>query len=280
MKKIGLIMASAMIIGSVAHGAAISWTGPAGGNIEDGVNWSSGSVPATGTDIGTVTDTAVQFTAQQPTPTSIIFAGTSSLKNNQNVAVRISNSVWTFNDSSSFNLLGAAGAIEIMVWGRGVDGNSYMTWNSTGTLSGVNDLRLGNTTAQRGFITQNAGTFTVADSLQMKYGSVFTMAGGTLSANNLIIDNASGDDILDFLTTGSGGAMSFANGGADYTATLEGFITAGDIRIDGAAATVSDFNISYSGTETTITVIPEPATIGLVMAFGGGILFIRRKLMM
>jgi len=30
---------------------------------------------------------------------------------------------------------------------------------------------------------------------------------------------------------------------------------------------------------TTVTTIPEPATLGMVVAFGGGILFIRRKLM-
>ena len=284
MKKIGLLVATVMVIGSVAQGALVNYTGTASGNIEDGANWAGGTVPnqPDNANTGTVASVAVQFSVQTPTPSTIIFSGTSSLKNNVTgkTAVRIGNSTWTFNDASSLNFLDGGGATDHVVFGRGAAGGSTMIWNSTGTLSGVNDLRLGNAANQLGFITQNAGSFVVGDSLSTKYGSGFTMAGGTLTANNLIIDGTLGDDWIDFVTTGTTGTMTFANGGADYTTALQGFITAGDILKDGASASVSDFSISFSGSETSISVIPEPATLGLVAVFGGGILFIRRKLMM
>lgn len=44
----------------------------------------------------------------------------------------------------------------------------------------------------------------------------------------------------------------------------------------------TDFSISYvggDGNDVVVTVIPEPATLGLVIAFGGGLVFVRRKFM-
>ncbi len=270
-------LAALLTIG--AANAAVSWTGVTDGtgDIETATNWTGDVLPATGVEVGTITDTSVQFTAQQPASMTISFDGTTSLKNNQNGAVRIGNSAYTFNDTSSFDVRGADGNRDVMVWGRGADGGSTMIWNSTGTIGGLNDLRLGNNTAQLGFITQNAGLFEIGDTLQMKFGSTFTMAGGLLEADNLVIDNTDGaDDVLNFVTTGTGGTMSFRNGGADYTSVLEAFITAGDIRINGAAATTADFNVSFDGSETSITVVPEPSSAAL-LGLGGLALIMRRR---
>ena len=72
--------------------------------------------------------------------------------------------------------------------------------------------------------------------------------------------------------------------GASWTWTgtnQAAFVTlwnAGTLKHDGANTGTFAENFTVSG--DTLTVIPEPATLGLVMAFGGGILFIRRKLMM
>ncbi|MCK4563904.1 MAG: PEP-CTERM sorting domain-containing protein [Verrucomicrobia bacterium] len=55
---------------------------------------------------------------------------------------------------------------------------------------------------------------------------------------------------------------------------------AGTLRHDGVSGLDTEtFSDHFTVSGSTLTVIPEPATIGLVMAFGGGILFIRRKLM-
>ena len=49
-------------------------------------------------------------------------------------------------------------------------------------------------------------------------------------------------------------------------------------RIDSSDAVPVYLSTAYID-DVTVSAIPEPATLGMVAAFGGGILFIRRKLM-
>ena len=49
---------------------------------------------------------------------------------------------------------------------------------------------------------------------------------------------------------------------------------------DGAAGAITQDNIIYGTTSADVGVIPEPATLGMVAMVGGGVLFIRRRLMM
>ena len=67
-------------------------------------------------------------------------------------------------------------------------------------------------------------------------------------------------------------------GGSRAISSALGTFTADDITFN------STRNLGQTGRATfagiSITTIPEPATLGMVAAFGGGILFIRRKLML
>ena len=149
-----------------------------------------------------------------------------------------------------------------------------MIWNSSGTLDGINDFRLGYADNQKGFVTQNNGSILVGDELKMEFGSVFTIAGGSLTANRLTIVNTNpGEDYVNFLTSGTGGTMYFRS---DYVSELNTFITNGDIRIDGATANLSDFNISYDGSKTSISAVPEPSSVAL-LGLGGLALLMRRR---
>ena len=66
--------------------------------------------------------------------------------------------------------------------------------------------------------------------------------------------------------------------GGDFTTEVNAFVLSGDIIASGDGQFVSA--IYDSGSDTTIvTAIPEPATLGMVLAFGGTIFWIRRTFM-
>ena len=58
---------------------------------------------------------------------------------------------------------------------------------------------------------------------------------------------------------------SYQDFGRDFKGSLD------DVRLYDSALTAGEI--------ATLAAIPEPATLGMVALFGGGILFIRRKLM-
>jgi hypothetical protein len=84
-------------------------------------------------------------------------------------------------------------------------------------------------------------------------------------------------------------SATFSADGVDVSL---GGVSTNIASLAGSAANIGSFvhSIHNSGSGTrgvgahfsdmTVTTIPEPATLGMVIAFGGGILFIRRKLMM
>ena len=63
---------------------------------------------------------------------------------------------------------------------------------------------------------------------------------------------------------------------------LNGGFNASKISVSGFGDEGVDWNLTqdFDANTITFTVIPEPATLGLVAAFGGGILFFRRRLML
>lgn len=85
-------------------------------------------------------------------------------------------------------------------------------------------------------------------------------------------------------------SVMFSTDGVDVSL---GGVTANITALAGSTANIGSFDFSIENTATanksnigshfgdiTVTTIPEPATLGTVIAFGGAILFIRRKLMM
>lgn len=69
---------------------------------------------------------------------------------------------------------------------------------------------------------------------------------------------------------------------SDYS-FVDGFSTRDFSNIQGVGVYLDAShtgNITFAMTDFQVTAIPEPATLGLVVAFGGGVLFIRRMFMM
>ena len=79
----------------------------------------------------------------------------------------------------------------------------------------------------------------------------------------------------------------YAGGAGDFVlvnagnSLLNGGFGAGEISVDGFGEEGVGWNLTqdFVANTVTLTVIPEPATLGLVAAFGGGILFIRRLML-
>ncbi len=275
MKKIAyMIVALAMVAAPMAF-ADTTWTGVNGINIKDAGNWNSG-LP-TGGSIGTVTDADVELLNDNGLGMSggydVVFAGGSTFTNNSAGKSNfiLNGAKFTFNDTSSLATVRAGGhALDLRY--NGTLGGEFH-WNSTGTFDNINRILLNGTDA---LMTQSTGLVIGSANLEIYSATArYVLSGGALVMDG-ILDSAFNGKI-DFLTTGTGGTLSIGTG---QTSVLEGYITDGRIILDGAQATLADFSIMDNGTITTLSVIPEPATLGMVVAFGGSLLFIRRKLMM
>ncbi|MDF7822787.1 PEP-CTERM sorting domain-containing protein [Pontiellaceae bacterium B12227] len=118
------------------------------------------------------------------------------------------------------------------------------------------------------------GTSTGASLITLDNGSNF----GTARLGRTKWDDGNAAMIFDILDTGS--TVSIAQDAVDGYASLAA------VQADlGTVFTSSTLGVGNLLAEEntpgiyTVTVIPEPATLGLVAAFGGGILFIRRRFM-
>ena len=121
----------------------------------------------------------------------------------------------------------------------------------------------------------NDGTLDVAVNLEWgtRVGGTghINLYGGTITTAALGM-NGTGAGTMDI----EAGTL-IVNG--DITATLAFLQGSGWITAYGGTGTVlMDYNNINVG-QTTLYAIPEPATLGMVAAFGGALLFIRRKFM-
>lgn len=113
-------------------------------------------------------------------------------------------------------------------------------------------------------------------------GSLEIKGGSTLSLSTLVTDFGSDGN-------GDGGAIVLNGLGSTfvapnaYTGDASGGMVAGSGGWSAVSVTVlgGEIEVTDLGDRTQLTVvIPEPATLGMVAAMGGGLLFIRRRLMM
>ena len=294
MKK--LLIATTMIavaVAPLAYSDTVYFTGGDGASAVTAGNWSGGVLPVPGTDAGIVGSTA---DGTNTTITSrfsavdITFKGTSVVSRTAKLAVQFNNNaVITFEDDSSFNAAGSDGNADNFVVGK--VGTATLNWDSTGSILNAGNASLGDAGAtEHGYINQSAGSLAFPI-ISMKLDSIYTISGGALSVANTIdfrgdgvgdYETASpGNNYLNFLTNGTTGTVTLATASL---AEVQAFIDDDRLRVDGDLNTDGDYSAfsltSDGGTGTIITVIPEPATLGMVAAFGGAILFIRRKLMM
>ena len=162
----------------------------------------------------------------------------------------------------------------LMDGGSGTIGYIYQ---SLGTVDAV-EVALGSLQLTSDFAEKADGT--TNDGIFDFYVGAFTGATGTdidatLTSQLTIVADATAQGL-----TFANGDASRQNGVVVGALDISG-LTAGDevwLRISESrpgGTTSGDLMID----NVTVTAIPEPATLGMVALFGGGILFIRRKLM-
>ena len=102
------------------------------------------------------------------------------------------------------------------------------------------------------------------------------------------VSTITSDSWLDFSAASlSIDGTGYAGGAGDFVlvnagnSLLNGGFNTSNISVDGFGEEGVGWNLTqdFVANTVTLTVIPEPATLGLVAAFGGGILFIRRLML-
>lgn len=100
-------------------------------------------------------------------------------------------------------------------------------------------------------------------------------------------DGTAGSGYDGNVTFDAGSLLNVGFLGSDNLGTFtvmewEGTVTgAGNLAFaPGVDTSVWSFNVDETNKILTVTAIPEPATLGLIALFGGGMLFVRRKFMM
>ena len=102
-------------------------------------------------------------------------------------------------------------------------------------------------------------------------------AGHTVNLSQIALGGFAGSEVADiFLYDADGDTthFQFSDTSGD-TVSLDFTMEVGDFF-----TVANDAGNNYHVESFTADLIPEPATLGLVVAFGGGILFIRRRMMM
>jgi hypothetical protein len=174
------------------------------------------------------------------------------------------------------------------------------TLNVSGGIFMTDKLHIGYG-ASTGVVNQNGGSVWADDLVLGTAGggnSTYNLNGGmlVLFQTDSSIDNAGGTSALNFADDGF---LEWA--GVDNGDDLTTLITDGTITWDGGGTMLGDETVwdvrwqdgetdnwlfadtdgTLSAGKTTVwtSTIPEPATLGLIGAFGGGMLFIRRLVM-
>jgi len=221
--------------------------------------------------------------------------------------------------SVSVGVFGWNGRIDVAAAGDlSVTGNMLFQSSLTGTVVNEGQINVGGLVAfQDGFgILENNGTFNAAgqtvylantgtsDTTLINTGSItagtlylsvagtsqFDMNGGTVDVSSFqMVEGGTGHLNLHggtittsaFGVNGNGGYTIDVTGDGkliadgDHTGGLDWMIGAGLITGDAGVDAVYDIGTG----KTTLSVIPEPATLSLVALLGGGMLWIRKRFM-
>ncbi|MFA5689250.1 MAG: hypothetical protein WC959_08910, partial [Kiritimatiellales bacterium] len=158
-----------------------------------------------------------------------------------------------------------AGSMKIYSGSKVNVGGGTATITTNLTISGSSSTNI----ADSSRLTLSGGSWTIDGTLEFHTnlrgsGLVFAEGDASLTANNLTFNSG----YIDFVT-GSDGSLTVTS--FTDAADFDGFINAGQIRIDGKIKTASDFNIVGN----TI-MIPEPAALSMFLISGLALITYRR----
>lgn len=203
-------------------------------------------------------------------------SGTGGLQNNHGLVTTILSGLNTYEGETVV----ALGTLTINGDNSGATG--AVTVNGGATLGGSGTIGGAVTVQSSGMLAagNSPGTLTFNDNLTLLAGSTNIMEITDVAYDILMGDGANtltiaGETVFDF--TGFAGGVT--NG---FTLALgDMFVNWGSVDLTGATYSAAGLSggQSLNFTGGNLTVIPEPATLGLVVALGGGLLWIRRVFM-
>ena len=189
------------------------------------------------------------------------------------------------------------------IFGPGYTATSLVTLNvSGGSLQSAGVMNIAQSADTKGLWTMSGGSVTVGDAVTdtLKIGfrgtGTLEMSGGTITAIGAMYvgDNTGGGVGTVNLSGGvielnhnaasplliqNGGVINMSDAGilkflgGDRTGLIDTFVSDGRISV----AEGKEISAVYNGTDTIVSVIPEPATLGLVGVCSAVLLFIRRR---
>jgi len=262
------------------------WTGNANSALGDNGNWfgTGNPIGAAGTKIGVIDNNGVNAPVVswggEINNTSLEVNNTATLA--QTVAeLNAVGTTLVLNDSAVYNA-----SVKIMAWGQNAGNASTLTLNDSASLSALH-LQVGK--ISQGIVNQNGGTVTLTGDLRLSLdnttspASRYNLAAGTVTVAGAFSIGGTdagidGGSYFNF-TEGSTGSITIMSDNYNFA----GKINTGQVRLDDTALTSEDsawkIDNSVSG-QTTLSVIPEPATLGLIGLSGASILIARRFLVL
>ncbi|MDF7808989.1 PEP-CTERM sorting domain-containing protein [Pontiellaceae bacterium B12219] len=259
---------------SLAQAAVYTWNGSANdGDWANAANWDGGLVPASLTAANAAEDTVIFSGANMPT---LNLAGFTAAGYSADTATMIFNSGGTFTLDFSTSQNSAPIMSEsrtLLTVGDGVGGG---TEDVVVNINGMLDL-LRHTSSTATYLVKSDGTLNFAGDIGLydddNKDGVLQLDGGTIVATGNIDARFNGiaESYVEFLS--EGGSLTAAYGGsyADFAA-VQADEFGNFVDTNGGGLQFTD-----NGGTFTVTAVPEPATLGLIVAFGGGILFVRRS---
>jgi hypothetical protein len=207
--------------------------------------------------------------------------------------------------NATISIVGGDTALAKNVFGPGNTNPNLVTLDiSGGSLQVANHLNVTQQAGSNGLLVMSGGSVTVGDATSdtLKIGfrgtGTLDMTGGTLtSIGSMYVGHNTGGGVGTVNLSGgvielnhnaaspllvqNGGVINMSDDGilkflgGDRTGLVANFVSDGRISV----AEGKEISAVFNGTDTVVTVIPEPATLGLVSAFAAGTLFVRRRFM-
>lgn len=202
---------------------------------------------------------------------------------------------------------GTAGAVTLNAGSMDVTTRAYIGRNAGGsgqvtvsggllTFSGTGNQFLGDggagtLTLDGGIVTMSSATLRMADDAGSS--GTLNLLSGSLDAATLSMGNGTAGILIDegymkvdnnrnglFSSLASAGSIT-VNGGLIDDSALASVYTSGANSYDTGAGIIKwGYDSTTNETAVWAVAVPEPATLGMIGAFGGGLLIVRRRFMM